>query len=110
MYNPRPLVDFPSVLLLPGGPPVPRFNRGAARGRSLRILVEPLALGLLVDEALAGLEQVAERDDADEPAGVVGRDDGQPLDARPGHPLGRVAARFVGVGGHDRRGRSGRRR
>ena len=65
---------------------------------------EPLALAFFLDEALARLEQVAERHDADELVRVVGRTTGSRLTPAWAIRSAAIAARLLGVSGDRLRG------
>ena len=64
----------------------------------MRSLQDALAAALLRPVALAGVQQVAQRDDADQFARVVATDDGELGQAGLGHPVDDDAERFVRVG------------
>src|SRR5262245_20558899 len=60
--------------------------------RSAGLTKESLAFCFFLHDAMPGLEQVSDHDNADELGGIVGRDHGQPLDSARSHPLGSLSA------------------
>jgi len=64
---------------------------------------EPFAIALLFEHAQPGLQQVDDRQDAEQSGRILRGDDREAPVARPGQPLGRRAAGLLRVGRRRRR-------